>query len=382
MKLFKKIFGLDHFKLGFSVPRYLIDEIIRDMADCVIVAGNRGKIEFANAGALRLLGYKLDALVGKPMAALISEKFSFQKEDFASGRLRSWEGLWKTAQGREISVSVSCTPARTHSGKISHFVYVAKDISNLKKSEETLVVAYRKLNETRERLLESEKMAVVGKLAGGIAHEIRNPLAIIMQGAYLLAVNAPADNKDLQETVVMIKDAVKRANDIIARLLEYSRLQKIDAAPVDVRTAIEDGLLFSDDKFSGKKIIINKLWEDNAIFIDADKNALSQVFAGLAANASEAMPEGGALIIKVDKNGNFCRIDFSDTGTGIPEKDLPHIFEPFFTTKFAGKNAGLGLALAQLIIERHKGTISIISAPGKGTTVTILIPLLSNPNKS
>jgi len=381
MKLFKKILGFNHFKLGFNVPGYLIDGIIRDMSDCVIVAEERGKIEFANEGATRLLGYKLDALVGKQVASLISEKFSLQKEDFASGRLRSWEGLWKTAQGHEVSVSVSCTPAKTHSGKISHFVYVAKDISNLKKSEEALVVAYRKLNEARERLLESEKMAVVGKLAGGIAHEIRNPLAIIMQGVYLLSVAAPADNKDLQETVTMIKDAVKRANDIITRLLEYSRLQKIDTVPVDVKAVIEDGLLFADDKLSGKKIAITKFWEDNAVFIDADKNALSQVFAGLAANAAEAMPEGGAIIIKVNKNDNLCRIDFSDTGMGIPEKDLPHIFEPFFTTKFAGKNAGLGLALAQLIVERHKGTIGIISAPGKGTTVTIRLPLLSHPNK-
>ena len=382
MKLFKKIFGFCNLKVGFSVPRYIIDEIIRDMADCVIVAGNKGKIEFANEGAFSLLGYKLSTLVGKPMSALISEKFSLQKEDFASGRLRNWEGLWKTAQGHEIPVSVSCTPARTHSGDISHFVYVAKDISSLKKTEEALVAAYRKLNETRERLIESEKMAVVGKLAGGIAHEIRNPLAIIVQGVYLLSVAVPADNKDIQESIVMIKDAVKRANDIITRLLEYSRLQKIDAEPSNIVAVVEDGLLFADDKLSGKNIVIDKNWAGEAVFIDADKNALSQVFSALAANASEAMADGGNIIIKVSKGGGFCQIDFSDTGTGIAEKDLPHVFEPFFTTKFAGKNAGLGLALAQLIVERHKGTIAIASALGKGTTVTIRLPFSSNPNKS
>jgi len=381
MKLFKKIFGFGNFKVGFRVPSHLVDEIIRDMVDCVIVCDNKGKIEFANEGALNLLGYELNGLLGKPMAILTSEKFSLQKEDFASGRLRSWEGLWRTTKGYEISVSASCTPAKRRDGSISHFVYVAKNISNLKRSEEALVAAYRKLKEARERLLESEKMAVIGKLAGGIAHEIRNPLAIIVQGAYLLSVNTSPENKDIQESVTMIKDAVKRANSIITRLLEYSRLQKIDTASVDIRTVVEDGLLFADDKISGKNITIAKQWPDEAIIVDADKNALSQVFAGLAANASEGMPDGGAIVIKVSQNAEFCQVDFSDTGTGISEKDLSHIFEPFFTTKFAGKNAGLGLALAQLIVERHKGTISINSALGKGTTVTIRLPLLSNLNK-
>jgi signal transduction histidine kinase len=93
------------------------------------------------------------------------------------------------------------------------------------------------------------------------------------------------------------------------------------------------------------------------------------------------MPGGGTIAIKLSKNDDFCQIDFSDTGIGIAEKDLSHVFEPFFTTKFAGKNAGLGLALTQLIIERHKGTVGIMSTLGKGTTVTIRLPISYSLNK-
>jgi len=355
----------------------MAEDIIRTMADCVIVVNRQGNIKFANASALKLLGYKLNELINRPLTILISEKFSPEKESFVTGRLRSWEGRWKTAQGAEIAIAASCTSVKDRKGIISSFVYIAKDISNLKKSEDALLVAYRKLKETREQLVQNEKMAVIGKLAGGIAHEIRNPLAIIVQGVYLLNSQIPPENKDSHETITMVKDAVTRVNDIITRLLEYARTPMPQLEQVSIQTIIEEGLAFAEAKITGKNIEITKGWPAEPMMIDGDKNTLAQVFAALIFNSIEAMPAaGGAIVIKVTQETDFCRIDFSDTGIGIADKDLPHVFEPFFTTKLSTKNSGLGLPLAQLIVEHHKGIITITSGVGRGTTVIIKLPLV------
>jgi signal transduction histidine kinase len=233
----------------------------------------------------------------------------------------------------------------------------------------------------QEQLVQSEKMAAVGRLASGIAHEIRNPLAIILQGVYLIDTELGEGNKDAKEMIEMIKNSVRRANNIIHRLLEYARSSEIETAPQNICEIIDEGLSLIEKQLTFKNIEIERRYPQESILVDADRATLSQVFLNLTTNAVDAMPKGGKITIKVYKEGDFCMIEFQDTGEGILQSELSKIFEPFYTTKVPGEGTGLGLAMVHLIIERHKGKISVESEPNKGTKFTIKLPLANREKK-
>ena len=184
----------------------------------------------------------------------------------------------------------------------------------------------------------------------------------------------PADNIDCKETLDMVKEAVKRANNIISRLLEYSRLPPPELFSCDIHTVIEDALLFADSQFDLSGINIVRDFSPEQIFVKADRSVLSQAFFNLIANSIEAMNSAGQIIIKTYKEANKCILAIEDTGCGISEQDLPKVFEPFFTTKMAQKHTGLGLSSVRLIIDRHSGAVNISSIQGKGATATVVLP--------
>jgi signal transduction histidine kinase len=231
------------------------------------------------------------------------------------------------------------------------------------------------LKTVQEQLIQSEKMAAVGRLASGIAHEIRNPLAIILQGTYLVEAELGQKNEEISKTIEMIKNSVRRANNIIHRLLEYARSSEMEVSPQNISKVIDEGISIVEKQATFKNIEIEKNYPQDAILVNADKTTLPQVFLNLTTNAIDAMPQGGKIKIRAYKEGDWCVIHFQDTGKGIPQSELPKIFEPFYTTKVPGEGTGLGLAMVQLIIERHRGRISVESQLGKGTKFIIKLPL-------
>jgi len=236
------------------------------------------------------------------------------------------------------------------------------------------------LNQTQNQLIQSEKMAAVGQLAFGIAHEIRNPLGIILGGVEFLEKNLVKNDGINKEVVEKLKQSIDRVNNIIVDLLRFSRTSKLEAQSVDICTLMEEVVSLIKNQAHLKDVQIVKNYTENAFSVLADLVLLRQAFFNLCINAIEAMPGGGVLTLNIYSGQNAQAnkeviIEIADTGQGIPKDILPRIFEPFFTTKEPGKGTGLGLSIVQLILERHKGSIGVEGAEGKGTKFTIRLPL-------
>jgi two-component system sensor histidine kinase HydH len=222
-----------------------------------------------------------------------------------------------------------------------------------------------------EELRRSERMAALGKMAAGVAHELRNPLSSIKGLAILLKSRFQEKSTD-QETADILVQEVERLNRSISELLDYTRPQKLikeDVHPDEVvRKAVS--LIRMDAESMGVEIEIQV--EGNVPVIKADQDKLNQVFLNLFLNSIQAMEQGGSLDIEVASEGGNVTFTVKDSGCGMDKEDLPRIFDPYFTTKPEG--TGLGLAMSVKIIEEHGGTITFQSEPGKGTTAVVILP--------
>lgn len=258
-------------------------------------------------------------------------------------------------------------------------------------AEKKLKDAYNELKETQNQLIQHEKMAAVGQLASGIAHEIRNPLEIILMGTEFLSNALPEKDERCEKSIEKIKQATNRANTIINDILKFSRTSELKFELVDVCKLVDETIPLVENRISRNHVKVNRNYPGELIEAKADKNTLQQVFLNLFMNALDVMPEGGEIRIKVynemvskigkksgrrsndylKMGGKIAVVEIEDTGKGIPEDVLPKVFNPFFTTKEIGKGTGLGLSMVHLIIERHEGTIDVESEVNKGTKFTI-----------
>src|SRR3990172_617928 len=251
-----------------------------------------------------------------------------------------------------------------------------KNVDNLSSANKELVKMNEQLNDAQERLLRTEKLAVVGKLASGVGHELRNPLGAIRNALFIIKKRASntgglnADQK-IAQLLEIIEKETDRSVKIVNDLLGFSRTAKPAVSPTNVRSIL-------DASFSRLKIpdSIHKLVqvEDGLPLALVDASQIEQVFTNLIQNAMDAMPNGGWLTIRVQKENNFLRISITDTGCGIPDANKNKIFDPLFTTK--PKGIGLGLAISANIIQRHEGTIDLKSKEGEGTSFIIKLPII------
>ncbi|MEA1990617.1 MAG: ATP-binding protein [Thermodesulfobacteriota bacterium] len=268
---------------------------------------------------------------------------------------------------------------------------ISKNITERKKAEEDLKKAYYKLKETQDQLIQNEKMAAMGRLTAGVAHQIRNPLGIILMGVEYLDNTISEKDKQCAGFIKIIKQAVGRANKIIIDILQFSRKAELKFESVDICELLDDTINLVERSENLKNIKINRNYPKEPVNCKADKNMFQQVVINLLNNAVDAMQEGGEINVnvfyksasklnnKVGKRGDdyfkigdkMAVVEIEDTGKGIPEDLLAKIFEPFFSTKEAEKGTGLGLSLAHLIIDRHKGSIEVESEANKGTKFII-----------
>nr|BAU79764.1 putative integral membrane sensor signal transduction histidine kinase [uncultured Aquificaceae bacterium] len=231
--------------------------------------------------------------------------------------------------------------------------------------------------EIENQILQSEKLAVIGRLVAGISHEIRNPLAIINQSAYSLKrkiVKLLNENtKDFIDLIERIERNVSRANDIVERLLNFSKPYYSKVEPVNIKYIIEEAINLASLQVKKSDITFSKKLKD--VYIKGDRNSLIQLFVNLFINAIESIKEHGNISVKIYKNRkeNKVIIKIKDNGVGIPSNYIDKIFEPFFTTK--EKGTGLGLFVSYRIVESHNGKIYVDSEEGKGTQFTIEFPI-------
>ncbi|MCF7872732.1 MAG: GHKL domain-containing protein [Candidatus Omnitrophica bacterium] len=243
--------------------------------------------------------------------------------------------------------------------------------------------AYSKLKKAQGSLVQSEKLAALGRFSSGIAHEVKNPLGVVLGGVEFLERKITNPEKDVTIALKKVKDSTLRANNIVQNLLNFAKPSARKNESIDLKNIIQETLSLLKYKVSLVKIKIINDAKESPEGITGDKNQIQQVLFNLFLNAIEAMPKGGKLKIKTHKapgsmkikNKNSYVIDIIDNGEGIPEENLAKVFEPFFTTKRDTKGTGLGLAMCKMIIENNDGKLFIGSRPGKGATAKIILPI-------
>jgi len=246
-------------------------------------------------------------------------------------------------------------------GRLKYVIEYVKDVTEQKNLE--------------KKLIQSEKLATIGLLASGVAHELRNPLNIIETARYYLSEILSDENEDAQSKLMIIKKSVTRASNIINNLLEFSRHSGKDKEEIDVNLLIDRTLsLIEKDLYANNISVVKSYQKIPRAYFNSD--SLKQVFLNIIINAIQAMPQGGQLFIETNttKDGQL-RINFTDTGQGIPDENIAHIFAPFFTTKEVGKGTGLGMYVSHSIIQREGGEILVKSRLGEGTTFIIELPI-------
>jgi len=229
------------------------------------------------------------------------------------------------------------------------------------------------------QLRQNQKMQAIGQLAAGVAHEVKNPLAIILLAAEGLALNKiAAEDQRFQNKLRMIKEAADRANRVVLELLKFSRLSSGDEEEVDLHKTLEGAELLVKSKAKEKDIEFIHEYEKDALMVRGNEVLLQQVFFNIFSNAVDAIVSKGVVSTRTARKRTGVKssivIEISDTGQGIPDEILAKIFDPFFTTKDPGVGTGLGLSTAFMILERYQGTIKVDSEVGKGSTFRLTFP--------
>ncbi len=269
---------------------------------------------------------------------------------------RQWE-----VEGDAQEWEISSYPIYDNAGQVTQSILLEQDVTEKRRLEATLA--------------QSEKLAAVGQLAAGIAHEINNPLTVIVANAQLLQRELP-DDDDKQELVDLIARAADRATQVVRNLLDLARKEQYDFTLIDVNETIRKSLKLLQHEFLARSVHLDVELANDMPQVMASQDHLQGVWINLMTNALDALESDPKEIrIGTRLQGNEVRITISDSGQGIPPERLSRIFEPFYTTKAPGRGTGLGLSLCHRIIKQHGGRILVDSQMGVGTQFTVILPV-------
>lgn len=222
-----------------------------------------------------------------------------------------------------------------------------------------------------------DRLAYLGKLAGGLAHEIKNPLSTIMVNLDLLREDlegrGESTDKMALRKVEILKQETERLEEMLEDFLSLTKGLEIDASPLNIDTVVEEVLDFVGPELQRRGVEVRKFFDADIPPCKADRNLIKQALLNIVINAKDAMKDGGELMVRTSAGPDSVRISITDTGSGIPDSQLQRIWDPYFTTKKEG--SGLGLPTAKRIIEEHGGTIEALSEPGRGSSFTIVLPI-------
>ncbi|MBU1045097.1 MAG: response regulator [Candidatus Omnitrophica bacterium] len=263
--------------------------------------------------------------------------------------------------------------------------FLAKEVDEHKQTENQLRIANSRLQSTQAQLIQAAKMEVVGGLASGVAHEVKNPLAIILQGVEYLERKTAKDDQSVATTIGYIRNAVERADNIVRGLMDFSSISQLNMQKQQIVPILEKALMLLKHQFDKQHIKLVKKFADNLPELSIDRNKIEQVFLNLLMNAADAMDKGGTLTVCVyqqrqeqadsDRQTEFLVIQIIDQGSGISDQVKNSIFDPFFTTKRTKGGTGLGLPIVRNILETHKAVIEIKNNPDRGAQVLISFAL-------
>lgn len=336
--------------------------ILRSITSGVLTVGPDGSITTVNPAAERMLGVSEYDIVPKPIGSIFRDDggLSADVDKVLSGRLPLTlrEITVVTRTGRTVHVQASTSRMRAVGGRILGAVVTVEDVSEIK----TLTA----------QLIRADRLAAMGELTAGVAHEVRNPLGIIRASVQLLE-DANCDRHRIGEAATVIKQEIDRLDKVIKALLDFGRPSKPTLVQTDIEQVLQDVLLFTGRFAKQADVKIEYALAGDLPRVTADPDQLKQVFLNLVTNAVQAMEGvGGRISIETGTDGDFVHISFADTGPGIPASDLGKVFDPFFSTRDDG--TGLGLTIVHRIIDEHDGHIEVGSGP-EGTTFRVSLPI-------
>ncbi|MBW1853747.1 MAG: PAS domain S-box protein, partial [Deltaproteobacteria bacterium] len=351
-----------------------LSKMIESSVNCVVATDMKGDILIFNKGAEKLLGYKTEEVVGKMsirnvyppgVAKEVMEKM--RSPDYGEvGRLESLPMVHKNRKGEAIDGSLSASIIYDNKGNEIATVGIFTDLRPRLKMEE-------RLREAQQQLLQSEKLAAMGRLTSQVAHELNNPIYGIMNTLELLKTEIPSDSKRRRILDLSLSET-QRLSEMLRSMLSFSKPQEEVRRKIDINRLIEDILLFLEKQLRESNVKIKTKLNQNISHITASPNQIRQVILNIAANAKEAMPKGGTLTVETLSKNNQIVIKIRDTGVGIPGEIRDKIFDAFFTTKQKIKGVGLGLSVCYGIIKDHGGDIRVKSKTGEGSTFSIILP--------
>jgi PAS domain S-box-containing protein len=347
-------------------------------ANAIVITDLQGTVEWANPAFTTLSGWELSEALGKNPRDLVKSDrhdaafYRQMWETIHAGRVWQGEVINRRKDGELRTENMTITPVRGGQGTISHFIAIKQDVTRQKAVE--------------EHLLQAQRIEAIGTLASGVAHDLNNILAPILLVAGLLKdAQGDAGNREM---LTMVQSSAQRGSEIVKQLLTFSRGQKGERIPVQVRHLIKEIMMVARETFPRNidlhQDLANDLWT-----ITADPTQMHQVLLNLCVNARDAMPKGGHLTIgaanvMLDEKapalalgahpGPYLAIKVCDTGHGIPPEIRHRIFDPFFTTKPLGAGTGLGLSTVFGVVQNHGGFVTVDSAPDQGTTFTVFLP--------
>ncbi len=353
----------------------MLRNLISSSVDGVIAADKLGNILVFNAAATQITGYdRTEALEQLHIRDIYPDDQAYavmqdlRSTDFGgSGKLKFYRVEIMSKAGQKIPISLNASIVYEEGREVATIGFFHDMRESLKMEEN--------LKETQLQLLQSEKMASLGKLAAGVAHQLNNPLGGITLYSNLILEDYELEESAREDLHRILRDA-ERCRDTVKELLEFTRQTRHFMKPNDINQGIIRTLFLLERQPLFQNIEIEKNFSESLPPVACDLQQMNHVFMNLILNAAQAMAGRGCLYIKTApvNTGEQIRLEITDTGPGIPEEVLPRIFEPFFTTKKEGQGTGLGLSLVYRIIENHNGQISARNTPGKGATFVIEMP--------
>ncbi|MCX5890441.1 MAG: PAS domain S-box protein [Deltaproteobacteria bacterium] len=356
-----------------------LHNIIKSSVDGIVVVDIKGVPIIFNEGAERILGYQAKEIIGNPenfrrfyppeLAAEMMQRMRGDEYGPAD-KLNTTRLTFINKNGEEVPVNFSATIIRERGQEVGS-VGIFSDLREILK-------VHQELEATQHQLVQAEKIASLGRMAAGVAHEINNPLAGILIYAELLARELEQD-APIRENVEIIINQTMRCQQIVSRLLDFSRQSLGQKRLFDVNEVLRACVDLVSHQVFFHNIKIEQDLDPGVPQIIGDPGQLQQVFTNLLLNGADAMSDSGVITItsRPAWSGNGVVLQFADTGCGIPPEIRDKIFEPFFTTKPPGKGTGLGLSIVYGVLQRHGGSIEAYSPPGGGTIFTVTLPLES-----
>jgi len=393
--------------------------IVECSHDAMMACDLDGRIDTANVATARILGLQTGEIAGRDLVSLLPPSNRGVLETLFREAARGeaseiFRSLGTHADGHLVDLSVTLSPMRNEAGDVTGVCVVARDITARCQAEEAarrsqaeltsreaslrealiaLRQSHEQLKSTQLQLIQAAKLESVGRLAAGVAHEVKNPLAVILSGTEYLLANLGQAGPQADAVLQEIRTAVKRASGVIGGLLNYATASELKPTNAALNPVVEQSLMLVHHALANGHVRVVKELASGLPMLSLDITKIEQVLINLTINAIDAMPDGGTLTVRTrrsqlaaghDEVGvrghdrlrvgqSVILVEIEDTGTGIPEQHALKVLDPFFTTKPAGKGTGLGLAVSKTIVAMHGGTLWVRNRPEGGVRATVVL---------